>query len=788
MRSWVHVWAFSVVFGFGAVMVIVTSPAEAQQTEVRTFEIAPQSLSSALLIFAEQSGLEVLFDARIAEGKSSPGVRGSHTPEQALDQMLDGTGLRYRFVGGNTVNLMHPSNPQSARPVTLNAITITGQLLERTLQDTHSSVAAISGEALESRSGGFYDLIERTPGITALGGGTQGFSIRGISQIGVGGSGNGLLISTTVDGATVSNVNQLTFFGPYSTWDLEQIEVLRGPQSTQTGRNALAGAVVIRSKDPVYEHETKVRVEAGSRDTFGGAFIANAPLIDDRLALRLSVDTRETDGWVVNPTLGTDEYDAREETTVRASLRFDPADSFGGVLKISRAENFGGHDIFDFATWPERRLNRSDEEAREGSEIDTYNLRLGFDMNSTFRLESETTFLEADYSRVEDGDDSPLPVGTIFRFADVENIQQEVKLLFETDRVNGVLGAFYTDVSNFPSFGGRLPAQLLIGIPGIGSTITFNVDEDVQTENYALFGELEYRLTPKVKLIGGVRYDNEALEFESNSNNSVDNPALVPFLPPSVSETRKTDFDAFLPKLGIVYDLAEDVSLGFTVQRGYRAGGSQNTFFGLNEYDPEYTWNYETSLRSQWMERRLTFNANVFYTDWTDQQISVATSIPNEFVTENAGESTLYGGEVELQYRSDRTWDMFASLAYVKTKFDDFGEFTGNEFPFAPRVTAAAGITRHFSNGAFVSTDVSYTDEAFTGVGNVALTKSDSRLLVNARVGYEGENGEVFAYARNLFDKDYILSASSNMSGGISRIRAGEPLTLGVVGIYYFDP
>ena len=172
---------------------------------------------------------------------------------------------------GTTISLAEGQAP------TMQPINVKGELLERSIQDTQTSVSVISGETLEAGSDfDLYDVIERTPGITPAFG-DKGFSIRGIDQRSADSSNSGLTISTTVDGAIISNTNQLTFFGPYSTWDLEQVEILRGPQSTQTGRNALAGAIVIRSKDPEYIQETKVRLEAGQNDTYGGAFAFNTP-------------------------------------------------------------------------------------------------------------------------------------------------------------------------------------------------------------------------------------------------------------------------------------------------------------------------------------------------------------------------------------------------------------------------------------------------------------------------------------------------------------------------------
>lgn len=688
------------------------------------------------------------------------------------------------------------------KAVNLTEVTVTGELQDRTLQETQTSVTLITGEELEERAEfDLYNVIERTPGVVSAFG-NKGFSIRGIDQRGVGGAGNGLTVSTTVDGATISNSNQLSFFGPYSTWDLEQIEILKGPQSTQQGRNALAGAINIRSKDPVYEYEMKARLEAGDVGTFGTAVAVNAPLIDKVLAVRFAAEKQQNDGFISNPTQGTDEFDAKELTTGRFSVRFDPADNLDAILKVSFSENQAGEDVVDSSLFPEQRVNFSDAFSEEGARIHSYNLRLGYDINDAIRIESETTYLDANYYRVEDTDSSAFPAGVIFRNADVENIQQEFRLRLDQGRWRAVAGAFYTDISDVAPAGGTVAAELFNpGFAGLGATIDAVIDADTQTENYALFGELEFDVTERLSLIGGLRYDHESFSTTTTNGFTSTNPIVASFLPPTTTETNDTSFNALLPKLGVVYDINDVVSLGFTVQQGYRAGGTSVNLATGNrqDFDPEKTWNYEASLRSTWFDQRLIANANIFYTDWEDQQVEVINPIsgnPLDSNTFNAGSSQLYGGEVELYAYPSDALEMYASLAYVHTKFEEFitgtDDFSGNEFPFAPELTAAAGATYYFNNGFFLSGDFSFKDDMFADSANDEVLKAEDRFLVNLRAGYLGQGWKIFAYARNLFDEDYV---TQGVSGGLdnngrtilSGVRAGEQRVVGMVAQVNFD-
>ncbi|MEO0622176.1 MAG: TonB-dependent receptor [Pseudomonadota bacterium] len=656
-------------------------------------------------------------------------------------------------------------------PLLMDELLVEGELQTRTLQDTQTSVAVIPGEALERRGDlDLYDVIERTPNVTSSFG-EKGFAIRGIDQRGPGAAGNGLLVTTRVDGITLPT-NQTTFFGPYSTWDLGQIEVLRGPQSTQQGRNALAGAVVIRSNDPTFATDLKARAEIAERGTFGGAVAFNAPIVEDVLAVRFSAEHVQTDGFVTNPTLGIDDYDNREQTTLRAKALFEPTSDFSAIISATYARNFGGEDFVENAQFPDRRVNLSNIEAEEGNEFGLFNLRMTYEIDEAFTLRSETSGLLNDYARIEDFDQSPIDGGFLNRDADAHSFEQEVTLAYSSARIEAVVGGYVTGITSNDATSAILPGSFLD--PNIPDFVQIDrtTDSSSETLNFALFGEAEIRVLPKLRLIAGGRYDRETVEFEDTTVVSTNVPLPIP-LPPDDRVESETTFSAFLPKAGLVYDWTDDLSTGFTVQRGYRAGGTQrNLLTGvINEFDPEYTWNYELALRSQWLDGRLTANANAFFTTWRNQQVNVLgpSGLDADFNTINAGRSRLFG-----------------SLGVVRTEFRDFvdgdDDFSGNRFPDSSPVTAAFGGTYSFVNGVVVGADASYTAGAFLGADNVEATKSDGRFLVNAQVGYEAENWSVTLYARNLLDNYYVTQFTEDRR----LARTGEPLTVGAFATLRF--
>ncbi|MEM7238299.1 MAG: TonB-dependent receptor, partial [Pseudomonadota bacterium] len=635
------------------------------------------------------------------------------------------------------------------------------------------------------------DVFERTPNVTSANGDLS-FTIRGIEARGVGADGSGTLINVQVDGASLPTQESITF-GPYSTWDLEQVEILRGPQSTQQGRNALAGAVIFRSNDPTYDYELKGRGEIGNRETFGGAIAFNAPVIEDVLAVRFSAEHKETDGFVEAPTLGIDDYDPDELTTLRGKVLFEPVEGFSAILGASFSRNRTGEDAISFAEFPGRIVNLDNEAGEEGNDTGIFTLRMSYDLSDSLTLESETTGIINDYIRVEDLT-GPVSFGQLNIQQDSSSWSQELRLVYEIERVSAVAGGFATGISSQTEIAATIGADFLISsLPPTIQFIRSSVSRE-ETLNVAFFGEAEIEV-PEISdgfsIIVGGRYDRETIDFESEGETQVTGELPFPLpIAGSTSTSSDTSFDAFLPKIGIVYDWSDDLSTGFTVQRGYRAGGTfESTVSGaISEWDPEFTWNYEFALRSQWFDRRLTANANLFYTEWTDQQVTVPnpSGIPLDFRAANAGESRLFGGELALSGTPIPELELFGSVGVTDTKFTDFvsgeDDFTGNRFTYAPVVSAAFGGRYFFDNVVSLGVDASYTGATFSQLSNSPADRVDSRFLLNASLGYETENWAIEAYVRNLLDNEYLVQQNSDDDFA----RAGEPLTFGLIGRFQF--
>lgn len=671
---------------------------------------------------------------------------------------------------------------------TVEVIVVTGEKIARSLEEVTASVEVVTAaEIAREPVADLYEIVERIPNVTSSLGGL-GFAIRGIDQRGIGSAGNGQTLTIYVDDAPLGNFT--TFFGPLGSWDLGQVEVYRGPQSTNFGRNALAGAVYVRTQDPSYDWEVKARAEIGEYDTRQLAAAVSGPLVDDRIAFRLTGDYRETDGFIDNTFLD-EPADATELKTGRLKFLFDPAENVRIITTTSYTENFAGEDGVPASGGFAREV-AYDTPGREGTETFLQSVNATWEVSDRFEIQSLTSFQTTDYVRTEDFDLTPAPIAALDRTGEDEALAQELRFKYQGDRLSGALGFYFVDTRQ--SFDDTFTIPITIVNPALplDNLVSRTSLFDDEATNYAVFFDGSYRLGRDVDLLFGGRYD-----YEDQTNVATAITDIVGDLPPGFEfleslegETEQrtdADFEAFLPKMGLRWRASEAMTLAFVAQKAYRAGGAEINVVdgGIDSFDPEYLWNYELSARGVWLDGRLRWNANVFYSDWTDQQVAIQVSdtITNLFRTVNAGQSTLYGLETDITWVVDERLEVYGGLGITETEFDDFpnpmaGEgqpdnFAGNAFPFAPQVSLNAGFDYRHPSGLFTGIDVNYQSSAFSDQENFIVNEVEGRTLVNARLGYAvTDNVQILVYARNLLDEDYFTTLDRQPGNDFARVGA----------------
>jgi iron complex outermembrane recepter protein len=719
-------------------------------------------------------------------------------------------------------------------------IVVTGEKSNRTLQETPTSVAVTTPERIRQENIlTIQDVYNRTANVAETYG-SAGFTIRGINNQGVGAGGNADTATVYVDGAPIPR--EALFGGPTDLWDIQQVEILRGPQSTIQGLNALAGAIVLTTRDAStteYSGDARVLWSEFDDRTFSAA--VGGPLIQNELGFRLSAEHRNDRGLIRNVTRGGYD-DALQSLNLRGKLKWTPSALPGLDVQASynRVRRDGGY-LYEYARtdgpdFYDNRISTGDAPSRGHIETDIAVLNAGYAITPQLRLTSVTSFNKTHSRAVIDTDGTAADLQVVDNTNDFRTWTQELRLNYDGDRLSGVLGAWAyrrsgglvaanrlnitTPTGTIAALlqGGGFPAATATQIANLYRNalpvipVAYAADAPQLVRTAALFGDARYRLTDRLSLIGGFRYDHEENRYTAETVATFTGtlPSPTAFGAPgtplnlaivavnrgvlglvqganSARASNARSFDAFLPKVGISMEWTPDVTTAFIVQRAYRSGGSsQNPARALLvPYDPEYSWNYEGSLRSRWLDGRLTVNANAFYIDWKDQQTNAFFGL-NEFDynTVNAGKSHLYGFEVEAQGRIGTAVDAYASIGHVRTRFDDFTlpagststvDLAGSEFPYAASWTVAGGVNARVAR--FVGNlNASYRGPVYTDVG---VTQEQGRLpgrtLVNARLGWEVDRFTLFAFARNLLGEDY--RQYDFVSSG--RAILGDPQTFG---------
>lgn len=658
---------------------------------------------------------------------------------------------------------------EALKPTQLDQVVVSGEKMRRPLDKTLTSVAVSTARDLaEHGDQTLTDVMARTPGVSTAPD-NQTFSIRGAPVAGLGEQGSNDLISVYVDGAVQPRQN--VTLGTLSVWDMEQVEILRGPQSTVQGRNAMAGALVLQSKNPSYQPTLAVQARLGNRGERGGAFVVGGGVGPEQLAVRLAVEQLDNDGYIRNETLNKD-ANPRRSLTARGKLLWQPTEAFDALITLTRTDHKRGNPVItQVDDQPLYYRLRTNGDAWDRMRQDTASAQLEYRLDSRWTLFSTTAATRTQYDSVLDFDQTDTaPVDEVLRDHRHRLSSQELRLSYQGQALKGHIGAYAGRGHEI-----RDDRLFFDGEP------VLNLAGDTRVRNRALFGELGWDFMQQWQLIAGLRYDRELNRTASHFGEDLD----------TVTEGR---FNALLPKLGLSYQVTPDHLVGVVVQRGYRGGGSA---FNIAEqkavpFDPEYSVNHEFSYRGHWLDRRLQLSLNAYLTKWRNQQVAYLTEAGNDNSAQvaNAGRSRLRGAEVSLSYDWSRELRGYAGFALNDARYLSFDtptqKLSGQYFERAPRSQINAGLRWRGSDGltfnlegtyqaASNSEYVSETDPAAPNFGQViGVRRGDAATLVNASMQYRFGRWLAGAYVRNLLDRDYVVSRPSG-----TVVTSGAPRSFG---------
>ncbi|MGE8304353.1 MULTISPECIES: TonB-dependent receptor [Pseudomonas] len=650
--------------------------------------------------------------------------------------------------------------------VQLDAITVTGEKINRTLEQTQSSVVVITDKQLrEKEDHSLVDVFARTPGVYNQSG-NENWGIRGVPVSGFDDQGPATLngaVSVFVDGAVQPN-RSLTL-SPMPLWDVEQVEVFLGPQSTTQGRNSLAGAVVIQTRNPTFDPSLSAQTNVGNYGEHGAAVAGGGALVDNKIAGRIAVDYQEGDGYIDNSTLHDDANPSRT-ANARGKLLILPSDDLDILLTYAHGESRKGDNTVMRENGKVRYYKMtSNTKAFDKLEQDTVSAKVDYRLDDYWSLTSLTANTSSDYDARLDFDQSADANQVVLRQQDGNLFSQELRLNYTGDTLKSFVGAYYGHNTN--DFHDRLLFnERLFG----------TAKGDTTLKNAALFGEINWTFVPRWTLITGLRYDHETNDTDIDQDDFSS--------PGKVSKS----FNAVLPKLGLDYEMADGQYLGFMVQKGYRGGGVNMRAGGGHEsYDPEYTTNYELSYRGSFLDGSLRTRANLYYTDWKDQQVSVLDPNTEFLHVFNAGSSDIKGLEVSVEKDIGEQLTLNAAASVTDGTYKDFvtgdgRDMSGEDFLYSPKYKMSLGATYRWNEHLTLNTDLVYqstspSEYEFDDAGQVTgERRSDNYWLVNFNTEYKiTRNIAVSGFVKNAFDKGYI---TNNRSGDI--LDVGAPRTVGL--------
>lgn len=646
--------------------------------------------------------------------------------------------------------------------LTLEEVMVTAELRSENLQEVPVAVTAFTADEIVNRGiETTADFVSLTPNVTFDDSFTVGNSfvvVRGVTQINNADS----PVAIVVDGVPQNNQKQFKM----ELYDVERIEVLKGPQGALYGRNAIGGAVNIVTKAPSNKLEGYVTAGAGNGglQKFQGA--VSGPIIKDELLFRIAGSYRESDGLIKNTFLNT-EVDFVESHDLRARLQWFPADALSVDFRVATSELEGGA-VYDAAFINGTSPNNTNQKASPITDIlgnsertiDEVTLKVDYALDAgTFTYIGGFTDITEDYyGDLDFCNPVDCPAG-FFGFGqvdqaqnlDVELMSHELRFTSSDDqRFRYTGGLFFIDTDRSLS--------TVATLTQVGNFPIVQSLEENDNSAWAVFAEASYDLSEVLEISASIRYDEDEREQTDASTGA----------------TRSSSYDEWQPKVTLTWTPADDQLLYATYARGFRSGGFNG--IGGREFLPESVDNFEVGYKSTWMNDRLLFNAAAYVAESNDFQFFyVDFNAGGAQVIDNLKEVSLSGIEVELKFIATENLSLYASAGFQDSDIEDFDANLGVP---AERGNRSPRTTEHTINiggmyeaalspslRGFLRIDYEMRGDRYWHTDNVDVM--DPIDLLGARAGISGDRWSITAWGRNLTDEFFYEDFTAQTFSGL---------------------
>jgi iron complex outermembrane receptor protein len=728
--------------------------------------------------------------------------------------------------------------PVTAQTSDLEEIIVTARKRDETFQDVPITMNVFTSQTIQAAGiEAPRDFIAMVPNMTLVetqNVGNSFITIRGISQA----RNSEPSVAVLVDGVLETNPYEFD----QELYDIQQIEVLKGPQGALYGRDAIGGAIIIRTADPSANFEGSTRVGVGNGPAEKVQAAISGPLdADGTLRYRASVNFYDTDGYLQNTYLDR-KADPYKDYAARLRLLWKPNDAFSADLRFAYdltettayyfviPRSNVANPFSDFTTPGDannisspiqnNNLGTDNRDIVDSAlkldfypgygtitSITDYNHTKEIDTGDAYDFRPVTTSVEwALTGGVPAADGGPFDESQS-QFVDVTTYSQEVR--FTSPTVAGfswIAGAYYVHTERFISTGNLadrgdgVPPVYYTPIVDPSNPYATNTNQtflaDSQNNNaYAVFADATYEFTKQWELDLALRYDEDRRE------NTTDTPTQ--FLPTTAAytgEVRHANFSATQPKATIRFRPDEDWTLYGGWSRGFRSGGfnqtgvgevaRENGVLGVNDiFQAEIADTTEVGVKGQFLDRRLSVDADVFYTQSTNGYFFVYIAADS---TQNLGNlnATYKGAELSITARPTNQLDVYASYGYTDSRITAMADPTviGNQAPLVSRDTANAGVQyrQPLGDGLTGTMRVDYQNIGRTWWEPYNITSRDPVSLVDLRVGVQGQKWALTAWSKNLTNKIYNAEFSPGNVGGSGFLWRALPRRYGLDLDYRF--
>lgn len=646
----------------------------------------------------------------------------------------------------------------------LEEVTVIGEKKVRSLKETTSSVSVISQEELDSmRYFTVSDAVSDVANVVSLSGAVP--DIRGVKGNGGAGGFNSISggakarVSTLIDGVAEPFVADLT--GDSGIWDVEQIEVYRGPQSTTNGRNSIGGSIYIKTADPTFDWEGAARVGYRNQENYvDTSVMLSGPIMDETLAFRVTAQRLDAEtltdpaGFASNPP----SYPLNEIDTTRfkGKLLWQVSDDTRVLLTHSRNNEQGDTGrIYYTATnpWAYKRTFLRDIE----TDSNTTSIKLDTRISDSMSFDILVAYMNYEW-----GFDSyePNPAREQQLSFDQNSLSVDAKLNFgnNNDHISGFIGLTYFDREQ--------------NILSEGAFPYFGKDEN---DSKAIYGEVDFAITEQFSVTLGGRFEKES--------------QLRDFTYLPIIAQLDVDETIFLPKVALQYDISNSNVLSFSARQGYNAAGGALNFFAQEYYyyDKETVDSYELSWRVSTDDGRANLTTNIFYNDYDGYQ-----ALNSARAITNMDTAVTYGAELEALFRPTADLELRAGLGLLETEIKDGGaeysSVTGNELNSAPGVTANLSAKYWFSDEFNVGASYKYVAEYFGDLENTSGRVAGDYGIARFSADYRYENWSIAAFLNNAFDeKAFTVVEPIGRRNPEGYVAIVQPRNVGVSVTYNFN-